>query len=211
MAIADTYVTSSEYRLRAELPDPGNDEVLDDDLLAVSRYIERRLGRFFNLDASAVARVFTLGGRYATLVERNAVVFLPDFGAVPTSILIDKDNDGLFTDETALATTDYELHPENATLGPEAQPYDSIKLTPWGNENAWPVGSRVEITAQWGWPAVPEGIKRYVTDLTQVLRLQTPRATSRIDDGIGEISTIPPFAQAIIHKLGEAYMRREFI
>ena len=136
---------------------------------------------------------------------------LPDFGSVPTSILIDEDNDGLFTDETTLATTDYELLPQNAILGPEAMPYDAIRLTPWGDKFLWPLGMRVEITAQWGWPDVPEAVKRYTADITSILRLETPRATARIEDGIGTISTIPASAQALIYKLGEQYMRREFV
>jgi hypothetical protein len=74
------------------------------------------------------------------------------------SVASDDNGDGTF--ETVWPTTDYELLPLNPlAYGPEARPYTSIRSV----NRAWP-GNRlrvaqIEITATWGWPAVPAAVR----------------------------------------------------
>ena len=140
------------------------------DLKAVSRYLDRMLGRSFTKDAEAVARIFVRQPQ-----GDPRVLWVDDLAVVPASIKIDENGDGGFAGETALAADDFELWPLNADKGPEARPWTMIHLPPSGGRAGWPAGRRVEVTAQWGWPAVPEAIARATAHLTAVLRLETPQ------------------------------------
>ena len=211
MAIADAYATVAEYRDRT-----GKTGHSDDDattllqLTAVSRYIERFLGRFFNVDASDVTRLFRVGDRGGAPPGGRKVLTVDDLSATPTSVKIDKDNDGLFSDETALAGTDYILIPRNAQLGPESEPYQAIELTPWGDQTAWPEGVWVEVIGKFGWPAVPEAIRQATIDVTGILKMETPRATNRIVDDLAGAIEASPQAHGIVKGLQVVYRRWGF-
>ena len=212
MAISDAYATVAEYRERVGKSGPSdNDTVTLAQLKAVSRYLERFLGRFFNVDASDVTRLYRVGddGGVPNSGARK-VLTVDDLSADPTSITIDKDNDGLFTDETALAATDYVLLPRNALLGPEAEPYTAIELTSWGDTASFTEGVWVQVIGKFGWSAVPEAIKQACVDLTSILLLESPRATNRIvDDMAGSIEASPQ-AHGIVKGLQVVYRRWGF-
>lgn len=189
MALSDPYATVAEYQAVVGSQDAGSNAAIESDLKAVSRWLDRRLGRFFNKDASAVARVYIVprartappmdwaesenpfrwGNVYRTLevddvADTNGLV-----------IKIDDDANGNF-DETALNTTDYELQPLNAPLGPEARPYERIGIPSWSTAGGWRSGARVQVTAIFGWPAVPAAIKRATIDITSTMRTGSSRA-----------------------------------
>ena len=210
--ITDAYATVAEYRDRVKKH--GHD---DDDatillqLTAVSRYIERALaGRFFTVDSSDATRQYRVGDRGGPPPGGRKVLTVDDLSADPTSIKIDKDNDGLFTDETALASTDYFLIPRNAQLGPESEPFTAIELTPSGDQATWPEGVWVEVIGKFGWPAVPEAIKQGTIDITGILRRETDLATNRVvDDLVGTIEASPQ-SRAIMKGLTHSYFRWGF-
>ena len=210
LAVTDAYSTAALYRGIIRKTDTGDDTAILVDLTAISRYIERRLGRFFTIDAGDIARTFVIGSRGAEPWGGHIRLWIDDLSANPASIKIDKDDDGSFADETALVAADYELHPLNSLSGPEAAPYTSILLTRWGAQNSWPHAQRVEITGRWGWPAIPDAIKQATINLTAILRLESPRATSRIPDDIGGSIEASPQAQAIIHQLMNVYRRVDY-
>ena len=150
MEVTDAYASTTTYRDLISKTDTAEDAEIDGDLKAVSRYLDRRLGRFFTKDASAVARTYMRGPQ-----TDPRILWVDDIAASPTSIKIDDDNDGSFADETALAAADFELWPLNAGKGAEPQPWTMIYLPKSGSKGNWPAGHRVEVTAQWGWPAIP--------------------------------------------------------
>lgn len=125
-----------------------------------------------------------------------------------TSIIIDTGVDGTFS-ETALATTDYELIPRNAGKGPEPEPYTGIELTPYGTVYAWPVRARIQVTGIWGWPSVPEGIKRACVQLTGILRMESPRSTNQFTD-LGNIMGSSRAAQDILNNLTRDFRKITF-
>jgi hypothetical protein len=212
MAITDAYATVAEYRDRVKKQGHDEDEAtILLQLTAVSHYIERALaGRFFTVDASDATRVYRVGDRGGVPPGGRKVLTVDDLSADPTSIKIDKDNDGLFTDETALASTDYILIPRNAPLGPEAEPYQAIELTPWGDQATWLEGVWVEVVGKFGWPAVPEAIKQGTIDITGILRRDTDLATNRIvDDLVGAIEASPQ-SRALVKGLSKSYFRWGF-
>ena len=201
MEVTDAYASATTYRDLISKTDTAEDAEIDSDLKAVSRYLDRRLGRFFTKDASAVARTYMRGPH-----TDPRILWVDDIAASPTSIKIDDDNDGSFADETALAAADFELWPLNAGKGAEPQPWTMIYLPKSGSKGNWPAGHRVEVTAQWGWPAIPDAIVRATAHLTAILRLETPRATRRIPE-LGDVVEASREAQSIVRELAGAYRR----
>ena len=204
MAVTDAYATAAAYRKLISKTDSAEDAEIDMDLKAVSRYLDRMLGRSFTKDAEAVARIFVRQPQ-----GDPRVLWVDDLAVVPASIKIDENGDGGFAGETALAAHDFELWPLNADKGPEPRPWTMIHLPPSGGRAGWPAGRRVEVTAQWGWPAIPEAIARATAHLTAVLRLETPRATRRVPE-LGDAFEASREAQGIVRELAGAYRRVRF-
>lgn len=195
MAIGDAYETAANYRAAVGKDDTADDTDILTDLTAISRYMERRLGRFFTKDASDATRhYYGSGGR---------TLYTDDIVSI-TSITIDTDRDGSFADETALAATDYELHPLNAADEPEAKPYTQIYLPAWSTVATWTPGTKVQVVGVFGWSAIPVAIKRACINLTAILRLETPRASRSVSE-TGEILGASSSANAIIEELFRHY------
>jgi hypothetical protein len=203
MAIGDAYETAANYRTAIGKTDTGSDTQILTDLTAISRYLEDKLERFFNKDAADVTRIYEVPASQAELR-------IDDLSAAPTSITIDEDGDGSFTDETALTSSDYELLPLNAAVGPEARPYTRIGMTSWGDYGSWTKGQRVQIIGRWGWPAVPQAIKTATIQLTAILRTESPRATARIPE-LCDVIQASPEAQSIIRALTDNYRRFTYV
>ena len=159
----------------------------------MSRYIEQRTGQFFTLDASAVARVYMGDGTNQLWLGDNLAVS-------PTSVKFDTNNDGTY----ATTVTTFELWPLNAARGPEVKPWRSIYLPPWGTYTSFPANTRVQVTAQWGWAAVPAAIRLACIHLTALLRMETPRATNAIDELQNTMGQSPQ-ARGIIEDLLKTY------
>ena len=202
MAVSDAYASAATYRSVIDKSDTGEDAEILTDLKAISRYIDRKVGRFFTTDASAVARVY----QATEYSNQPKTLFIDDLVAV-TSIKVDTDDDGSFSDEDAWATTDYELLPRNAADGPEARPYTEIHIPSWSSKNLW--GRHlVEVNATFGWPAVPSSIERATIHLAGILRLETPRATRQVNIGMETVVETSRQAQDIIAELVQAYGKR---
>lgn len=205
MAIADPYATATEYRDSVNLPDTTKDALINRQLVAISRYVEKKAHRTFNQDAAAVSRIYVAGEdghRRDTIKE----VFIDDLVSV-SAIKFDTDSDGDFSDEAGIASTDYELLPRNATKGPEPTPYTSFVLTPYGDYGSISPGTRIEVRGIFGWPAVPAAIKEVTIALGSLLRLETARATTEIPAGLDATLDASPDAQRIIHSMLNPYIR----
>lgn len=198
MAITDAYASAAEYRAAVNKDDTAEDAEVLLDLTGVSRFMERKVDHFWTKDASAVTRVFNprFGGRDLDLDAPLVSV---------TSIKADTDRDGSFADETAWATTDYELLPHNAGDGPESKPYRTIHIPEWSTQALFTPGVRVQVEAVFGWPAVPEAIKRACIHLTAFLRLETPPAARSVND-IGEILEASPQFRGAIYDILRQYV-----
>lgn len=202
MAIGDAYATAAEYLAVTDRVDASENTIIERDLKAVSRHIDAELGRpsGFNKDAAATVRIYDPSsslGAFARLYIEDLV----ELGG-SGSITIDTGRDNTFA--TTLPTTDYELLPRNASVGPEARPYDTIELTSWGTRGVFVPGQRVKVTGIHGWPAVPAAIVAATIELTRIVRLESPRSTTRVNEMQQVISTSRA-AQGIIDKLLERY------
>lgn len=200
MAITDAYATAAEYRDRIQKGTSAQDANILLDLKAVSRYIESITGRFFNKDASALARV----------VNPVANGKLLDLGAdiaslTGLSVVVDQNAVGSFSGLTALDAAAYQVYPLNAALGPEPKPYTQLYIPSWSTAYLWSTSAPIQVTAIWGWPAVPEAIKRACIDLTGILRLETPRASRTMNVSMNEVVSTSRIAQDIVGELVRTY------
>ena len=195
MSINAAYATPAEYRRVIGMTDAGLDADISVDLMAVSRHLDGEMRRFFTRDAVPVARV------YSPQYDTRALI-VDDMSVAPTQVRVDTASNGTFA--TALPVTAYELLPHNAMLSPEPAPFTQIALVPWGTLAAFRAGQRVEVTTRWGWPAVPDAIRRATIHITAILRLETPRATKRIAE-LGDTIETSHQAQNIIRQLINQY------
>lgn len=170
------------------------------DLKAVARYLEGKLGRFFNKE-SADSTLYFAPGVASDRFE------IGDYSAVPTSVAVDDDGDGVA--ETVLAPTEWEAFPLNAALQPEPWPYTHIVIPPWGTRGYWASGARLKVIGKRGWPAIPDPVKVANIRLTAILRLESPLATRRIPE-MGDAIESSPDAQRIVRYLTEQYKRWVF-
>ena len=196
MAIGDAYATAALYRAETGASGAGSDTAILRDLTAVSRFLDRACDRpaGFNKDASAVERLFIPRRTTRSLLVNDLVSV--------SAITIDEGMDNAYS--RTLASTDYELRPLNAADGPQANPYTEVYATEWGVLAAWSGGVRVKISAVWGWPAVPEAIQAACIHLTAVLRLESPRATSSMNEMQQVVSTSRA-AQNILGEIVHVY------
>lgn len=143
---------------------------------AASRSIDNFCQRKFWLDPTATVQTFVPQ-------SLNCISFDEDIGDSASVILkTDASGDGTF--ETTWASTDYELLPVNAANAfPEAEPWTAIravgtKTFPW-LVNTWLTRlDRVQITAKWGWPTVPDSV-------TQACLIKAARLFHRKDSPQG--------------------------
>ncbi|HEY9418391.1 MAG TPA: hypothetical protein VIQ30_26815 [Pseudonocardia sp.] len=152
MALGDPYATRDELKARIDIPDTDDDARLDDALAAASREIETWCDRQFNKATTATARVFQ--------PLHMATVLVDDFHTITDlTIATDSGDDGTYG--TAWAAGDYELEPVNGMVsGQSGWPYYRIRAV---GSHAFPRCNRrrstVQVTAQWGWAAVPGPVK----------------------------------------------------
>jgi hypothetical protein len=167
-AVTDAYATPEEFRQRTSKGDATEDNVILSQLVTVSRFLDLRLRRFFTQDAAAVVRTFDGNG--------EALLWLPADIATTTGLIVkvDLNEDYDFTDsgETLTINTHFWVGPADADKGPEPRPYEYLEVVPNnGLFDVWPDQKRaVQVTAKFGWPAVPGGIKERTIDLTRQMR-----------------------------------------
>lgn len=151
MALSDPYATLAELKLYSNNAQTTYDDILDDALTAASQAIESVCHRQFNDAGSVSPRVFR--PVHSTLVE------VDDF-STSTGLIVKTSTNGDGVFDTTWAAGEYEPRPLNGIVS--GQPG-------WPFCNLWSDGTRlfpttrfasVEVTAQWGWTAVPKPIKQ---------------------------------------------------
>lgn len=204
MAITDAYATAAEYRTTFGVTNTSGvdaDAVILADITSVSRYLDRRLGRFFTKDASVVARRYQPSGRPTLNVH--------DIASLTGLIVkVDDDSNGIAT-TTLTITTDFEVAPLDADKGPEPAPWTELYLPPRSSRTRW--DSLTEVTAIFGYPSVPGAIQRAALELTAILRIQSPRATNQIPEGAEQALDASAEAQKIVSQLSGVYAKPAWI
>ncbi len=148
--LGDSYATTAELKAYLAITDSTDDTLLGDALSSASRLIEQHCNRQFNKTTSASARVY-----YADTCYRVAV---DDFHTT-TDLVVKYSTGDDGTYDTTLTTADYQLLPLNGIVnGEQGWPYSRIVTQTAILPAA--VRPQVQVTAQWGWTAVPAAVKR---------------------------------------------------
>lgn len=154
MTLGSAYATASELKGYAEhFSDSTDDTQLTETLLQASRAIEHYCGRQFNAAGSATARVYYPDDYCMTRIDDISTT---------SGLVIKTDTVGDGTYATTWASTDYQLEPLNNVVdGETGWPYYVIRAV--GTQRfpcTWISGiAPLQVTANWGWAAVPTAIK----------------------------------------------------
>lgn len=147
MAIGADYITRADLKAYMSLELTTYDALVDTAISSASREIERYTKRQFNNETAATAR------RYHPV--RCGLVLVDDFYSTTGLVVKTDDNsDGVFETTWTLGV-DFDVEPLNGIMdGTPGWPY--TKLVAIGSRS-FPggTGARIEVTAKWGWAAVP--------------------------------------------------------
>jgi len=158
VAISNGYCTLNEIKTRAGIGLAGTDTV-DDTALelaveAASREIDRWCRRRFWLDGSTSART------YLPEVVVDRLVHIDDYDpATAITVKSDDDDDGTF-ETTWTAGTDYQAEPLNQNVYESGAKWMLCLLGTRTLRGCWSGRPQLQVTAKWGWPAVPIAVKQ---------------------------------------------------
>lgn len=135
--------------------------------------------------------------------------------ATGLAVKVDLNGDYLFTgsNETLTRDTHYWLAPANAALEPEAKPWTHLEIVP---DNAvlsiFPAQKRaVQVTAIFGWPAVPGAIREANIMVVRELR-DLEEAGFTLDlQNIDQAVQLAPQAFSIVERIKSQYSRTAVI
>lgn len=181
MALLDSYADAPTYREALKGTSGDDDVAIDNRLDAVARLIDAELmmpAGVFNKDAGAV-RYFDGNG--------EAILDVDPF-STSTTVEVDTNIDGTFNQTVTAGNR--EDRPYNVAA--RSEPFTAIRLLPFAANTElakWTRGLKtVKITADWGWPAVPELIRdlniALAHDLWDLLRAGSTLTLSQIDIGV---------------------------
>lgn len=170
------YAELAEVRGWLGLPNSYDDPELGYALASAESAIDTHCGYPFSKDTSATAKVFLPTNLRLLDIAAQSFTFWTTSGLVVKS---DEDNDGVF--EVTWAAADYQLEPLNGRgPGGVTWPYTALRAV---GDRWWPVPSdgkaSVEITAQWGWTAVPSNVRLATLMLTAAWHQRRNTMTGR--------------------------------
>lgn len=207
MTITNGYVTLPEGRLAMGVPSSHTerDTLIELAIEAASRDIDAHCDRSFYQynGGTAVARVFVAKEPYLLEVDD---IYSTDGLIIKT----DDDVDGTY--EQTWTTTDYQLEPLNGYVsGQDGWPYTRIRVRA-NSTLAFPNYSNeslVQITAKWGWNAVPTAIKQAcIAQMAAVYK--SPEAPT----GVADVAEFGPVTVRALHptaaRLISHYRKRVF-
>jgi len=155
MAITNGYATLAEIKTYLSISDATDNTLLEALVESSSRSIDRIANRRFYADASASARKYR--------AYSDVFVYVDDISTTTGLVVkVDESGNGTYS-KTLTLDTDFILDPLTATS--LDRPF--TQLTMVSNTESWPIfpgitqnGLRpgVEVTAKWGWPAVPDDV-----------------------------------------------------
>lgn len=162
------YTTLAAIKAAMRIPDTIDDDLIVSVIEGACRRIDEECGdRHFYADTTATARVFASNGQRVLPVDDISTT---------TGLLVKVDHDGDGVFETTIAATGYQLEPLNSLA--RSKPVGMLRAV----DANWPQSSTgralVEVTARWGWPAVPAPV-------AEAARLTVLRLFNRFNSPLG--------------------------
>jgi len=171
MAITNGYATLSEVKASLRITDNTDDTLLERAIESASRRIDGYCGRFFYKTSQTPVTMYP--------VNEFLLAFPNDVANTSTTIKIDTTANGTYA-TTLVQGTDYILEPTNAPL--QGYPYNRARMV--GGQtfplDVLPSFPTVQVTAQWGWDAVPN-------DVNQACILLSMRQFARLNAALGVV------------------------
>lgn len=143
------YVTLTNVKDALGITGSGDDTFLNLAIDSVEELIDDLCGRSFTQDGSATAKTFRAQPYYAVVDDISTL----------TGLVIKTDTSADGTFDTTWATSDYQVEPLNNLAA--SRPVWNLRAI---GDNTFPVYGdgqvSLEVTARWGWPAVPSAIQQ---------------------------------------------------
>lgn len=155
MTLGASYATLATLKARlGGIGDTIDDTRLQSALDAATQSVEGICGRQFNDSGSATARVY--------YPDSPTKIYVDDFSTTAGLVVkVDYGNAGNYSQ--TITSTNYQLEPLNGVVGGmTGYPFNCIRsinqyLPLWYGSIGYPRAS-VQVTAQWGWAAVPASV-----------------------------------------------------
>lgn len=156
-------VTVSDLKTYLGIPDTVDDALLTSATAAANQYVVEYCGRTFDKTATASASA------HVYRPTEHCWTWTDDFWETTVlAVKVDEDGDGVY-EETWTLNTDFYLEPLNGQLHGQTRPYYKLQAVPGRFFPTWNRRPSVQVTAAWGWTAVPDSVK-YAT-LVQAAKL----------------------------------------
>lgn len=169
MAITNGYATLAQVKAALRLTDATDDALLESAVESASRRIDGYCQRWFYKTSATPINVYP-----ATLYQCGAP---NDIATSSVTVKIDSAGDGTFA-TTWTQNQQYQLEPLNAAI--TARPYRRIVAINGYNFPTAVDKPLVQITAQWGWNAIPK-------DVEQACILLSIRQFARLNAALGVV------------------------
>jgi len=196
------YVDKDDLKAYIGLTGTAQDNNIDTAIDSACRLIDSICGRKFSQDESVVVKTFT--------PKSSIYLDTPDISTTTGLIVKTDDNDDGTFETTLTLNTDYIVEPTNPRVikitggTTYYEPYNKITILDTRSSERFDptIKNNIQITAKWGYSAVPEDIK--TATLIQALRYfkrkDTPFNTyGDINTGVSELfSRLDPDVQTIL-------------
>ena len=177
MALTNAYSTIDEYRSALQIRDVDDEDRLTVALNAASRQIDKHCGRRFWQDGTVKVRTYHAEDSWTCVVDDISTT---------TGLIVktDEANTGAFG-TTLTISTNFVVEPLNAAAETPVRPYEQIVIVDTLG-GTFPMTSRagVQVTAKFGWPAVPDDVKLATIVQAQMLYKAGDAALGVLQGGI---------------------------
>ena len=171
MAITNGYCTLAEVKAALRITDTVDDTLLENAIEGTSRRIDGYCGRWFYKTASTAVTMFPF--------NEYLLRFPNDVANSTVTIKTDTNGDGTYA-TTLVQGTDYVLEPTTSAM--RGRPYLNARSI--GNATFplyySPAPATVQVTAYWGWDAVPD-------DVREACVLLSMRQFARLNASLGVV------------------------
>jgi hypothetical protein len=192
MAITNGYATLAEVKASLRLTDSTDDALLERAIESASRRIDEYCGRFFYKTSQTAVTMYP--------INEYLLSFPNDVANTSVTIKIDTNADGTYA-TTLVQGSDYILEPTNSPL--QGYPYSLARMV--GGQTfpleVLPSFPTVQVTAQWGWDAVPSAVNQacIILSMRQFARLNSSLGVVGFADMAISVRAVDPDVRDLLN------------